>query len=64
MESKLDRTGLHKTIRELFKGKLDSETDTSKPDEEGRIVIKWARHGQGRGGGRGRGGRGNVFSTS
>lgn len=64
MESKTDRTGLHKIIRELFNGKLDSETDTSKPDEEGRIVIKWARRGQGRDAGRGgRGGRGNVLSA-
>lgn len=52
MMSKTARTGLHKVIRELFGGKLDSETDTSNPLEEGRVVIKWARAGQGRGAGR------------
>ena len=52
MESKTARTALHKVIRELFKGKLDSATDTSNPVEEGRVVIKWAKAGQGRGAGR------------
>lgn len=44
------RTGLHKAVRELFKGKLDSETDVAAPatdDEGSRIAIKW---GGGRGG--------------
>ncbi|KAF8897636.1 pseudouridine synthase [Infundibulicybe gibba] len=47
--SKSTRTALHQTIRELFGGKLDSETDSSAPvtDEGSRIVIK------GRGGGGG-----------
>ncbi|KAI5125015.1 hypothetical protein M0805_007439 [Coniferiporia weirii] len=49
MESKTARTGLHKIIRELFKGKLESETDTkANADEDGRVVIKWAKRGQGR----------------
>ncbi|KAG2056320.1 tRNA pseudouridine synthase D [Suillus hirtellus] len=60
--SKTDRTVLHQVVRELFGGKLDSETDMSTPagDDGSRIVIKWSRHGGGRGGGRGsRGGRGD-----
>jgi len=37
------RTELHKAIRQLFKGNLDSETDTSPNDEDdgSRISIKW-----------------------
>jgi tRNA pseudouridine13 synthase len=52
---------LHQVVRELFGGKLDSETDMSTPagDDGSRIVIKWSRHGGGRGGGRG--GRGGMF---
>ncbi|KAI0036796.1 pseudouridine synthase [Vararia minispora EC-137] len=55
------RTEFHKAIRELFEGKLDSETDTSTPaaDEGSRIVVKWSHRGRGRGGrGGSRGGRG------
>ncbi|KAG2367275.1 tRNA pseudouridine synthase D [Suillus spraguei] len=62
ISSKTDRTALHQVVRELFGGKLDSETDMSTPagDNGSRIVIKWSRHGGGRGGGRGgRGGRGD-----
>ncbi|GBE79670.1 pseudouridine synthase [Sparassis latifolia] len=53
--SKDIRTGLHQAIRQLFGGKLDSETDTTTPagEEGSRIVIKWSRRGTGRGGGRG-----------
>ena len=46
------RTELHKTVRQLFKGNLDSETDTTSPndDDDGlRISIRWVRGG-GRGG--------------
>ncbi|KAF9008970.1 pseudouridine synthase [Cyathus striatus] len=59
IDSKDTRTAFHKIIRELFKGKLDTETDssTSAGDDGARIVIKWARRGGGRGGGRG--GRGS-----
>ncbi|KAG2116077.1 tRNA pseudouridine synthase D [Suillus discolor] len=62
ISSKTDRTALHHVVRELFGGKLDSETDMSTPagDDGSRIVIKWSRNGGGRGGGRGsRGGRGD-----
>ncbi|KAG2141802.1 tRNA pseudouridine synthase D [Suillus bovinus] len=60
ISSKTDRTALHQVVRELFGGKLDSETDMSTPGDDGScIVIKWSRNGGGRGGGRGgRGGRG------
>ncbi|KAF8914000.1 pseudouridine synthase [Gymnopilus junonius] len=60
--SKDTRTAFHKTIRELFGGKLDTETDTSgtTPEEGSRILVKWARKGSGRGGGRG----GNGTGTS
>ncbi|KAG1755584.1 tRNA pseudouridine synthase D [Suillus lakei] len=60
ISSKTDRTALHQAVRELFGGKLDSETDMSTPagDDGSRIAIKWSRNGGGRGGGRGgRGGR-------
>ncbi|KAH8118315.1 tRNA pseudouridine synthase D [Phellopilus nigrolimitatus] len=58
MESKTARTGLHKIIRELFGGKLESETDTkANADDDGTVVIKWGKRGQGRDAGRG--GRGN-----
>lgn len=60
MASKEKRTELHKAVRELFKGKLDSETDMTAPaggaEEGSKIAIKWSRRG-GRGGARG-GGRG------
>ncbi|CAA7259859.1 unnamed protein product [Cyclocybe aegerita] len=54
LASKDTRTAFHKTIRELFGGKLETETDTSGPptDEGSRIAIKWGRRG-------GRGGRAN-----
>jgi hypothetical protein len=54
---------LHQVVRELFGGKLDTETDSASipASEEGsRIVIKWAK----RGGGRGRGGRGGERGLS
>jgi len=46
------RTVLHKAIRLLFKGDLDSETDTTSPDNDNgsRISIKWVRGGGLRGG--------------
>ncbi|OCB90878.1 tRNA pseudouridine synthase D [Sanghuangporus baumii] len=56
IESKPARTAFHKVIRELFGGKLETETDTKNPDNDGRIIIRWARRGQGRDGGRGAGG--------
>lgn len=45
------RTSFHKIIRQLFGGRLESETDTSNSStEEGsRIVVRWGRRG-GRGG--------------
>ncbi|KAL0568857.1 multisubstrate pseudouridine synthase 7 [Marasmius crinis-equi] len=50
-DSKETRTAFHKVIRDLFKGKLETETDTSGSNPDGsRIVIKWGRRG---GGGRG-----------
>ncbi|KAF8505642.1 tRNA pseudouridine synthase D [Russula emetica] len=55
--SKETRTSFHQSIRELFNGKLDSETDISESANNGggsRIVIRWARRGNG-GGGRGGG---------
>ncbi|KAG6869284.1 hypothetical protein C0993_000037 [Termitomyces sp. T159_Od127] len=61
--SKETRTALHQAVRELFGGKLDTETDSTSPTSEdgSRIVIKWARRGGGRGSGRGgRGGRGGT----
>lgn len=60
MSDKATRTGLHQVVRELFKGKLESETDktASGSDEGSRIAIKWGRKGAsgrgGRGGGRGK----------
>ncbi|KAJ4478250.1 pseudouridine synthase [Lentinula aciculospora] len=50
--SKETRTSFHQVIRELFGGKLDSETDTSTPatEEGSRIMVKWSRRGVGRGG--------------
>ncbi|THV08431.1 tRNA pseudouridine synthase D [Dendrothele bispora CBS 962.96] len=52
IESKATRTTLHKLVRELFGGKLESETDPSAPASEdgSRIVIKWSKRGVGRGG--------------
>lgn len=43
MADKAVRTELHKAIRQLFKGNLDSETDTTTVNEDGgsRISIKW-----------------------
>ncbi|KAH9999283.1 pseudouridine synthase [Russula vinacea] len=57
--SKQTRTSFHQTIRELFGGKLDTETDISESANTGdgsRIVIRWVRKGNG-GGGRGGGSR-------
>lgn len=50
--SKQTRTGFHQTIRELFNGRLDTETDISESTDLGdgsRIVIRWARKGSGSG---------------
>ena len=46
------RTELHKAIRQLFKGNLDSETDTTatNDDDGSRISIKWGSGGNRRGG--------------
>ncbi|KAF7977463.1 hypothetical protein HWV62_3649 [Athelia sp. TMB] len=58
ISDKSTRTALHQAVRELFKGKLESETDSAAPgtDEGSRIAIKWARKGgSARGGGRGGG---------
>lgn len=60
--SKDTRTEFHTAVRELFKGKLETETDSamgtpSNPAEGSRIAVKWA--------GRGRGARapqGGMFS--
>ncbi|KAF8640001.1 hypothetical protein AX17_001247 [Amanita inopinata Kibby_2008] len=48
--SKETRTEVHKAIRRLFRGKLDSETDASSSAEGSCIVIRWTRRGGGRGG--------------
>ncbi|KAI0796737.1 pseudouridine synthase [Abortiporus biennis] len=60
--SKETRTGLHQAIRELFGGKLDTETDrnaSTDSDEGSRIAIKWNKGG-GRGGRGGRTDRGRA----
>ena len=52
--SKPTRTSFHQTVRELFDGKLESETDTTETANTGdgsRIVIRWARRGNGGGSG-------------
>lgn len=41
MPNKVDRTGLHQTIRELFGGKLESEVEPGKEGEATRISIVW-----------------------
>ncbi|KAF8974462.1 pseudouridine synthase [Flammula alnicola] len=58
--SKDTRTAFHKAVRELFGGKLETETDTSgsTAEEGSRISIKWAKRGSGRGG------RGDGAGTS
>jgi tRNA pseudouridine13 synthase len=61
--SKQTRTSFHQTIRELFGGKLDSETEMNESvntDEGSRIVIRWTRSG---GGGR-RGGKQTFITMS
>jgi tRNA pseudouridine13 synthase len=58
MTSKEIRTAFHKVIRELFGGRLETETDSSVSEEGARIVVKWAHQGQ-RSRGQGRGGRKN-----
>ncbi|KAF8745972.1 hypothetical protein AX14_004266 [Amanita brunnescens Koide BX004] len=47
ISSKETRKALHHAVRHLFKGKLDSETDTSSVGEGSCIVIRWARQGRG-----------------
>ena len=47
ISSKETRTALHHAVRHLFKGKMDSSTDTSSVVEGSFIVIKWARQGRG-----------------
>ncbi|KAG9002678.1 hypothetical protein FRB94_003713 [Tulasnella sp. JGI-2019a] len=54
--SKDKRTELHRTIREVFGGKLDTEAVETSGEDGSRIVIKWMGRGRGRGG---RGGRDN-----
>ncbi|KXN86433.1 Multisubstrate pseudouridine synthase 7 [Leucoagaricus sp. SymC.cos] len=51
INSKEERTSFHKIIRQLFNGRLESETDTSNrnADDASRIVVRWGRRG-GRGG--------------
>lgn len=44
MPDKAKRTALHKTIRELFGGKLESEAMDAQSEEGARIVIKWNHH--------------------
>jgi len=54
ISSKEIRTAFHKVIRELFGGKLETETDATTAKEEGcRIIVKWSHPGSGRRGGRG-----------
>ncbi|KIM90914.1 hypothetical protein PILCRDRAFT_58687 [Piloderma croceum F 1598] len=55
ISDKATRTALHQTVRELFGGKLDSETHATASEADGgsQIAIKWARRGGGRGGARG-----------
>ncbi|KAF8621631.1 hypothetical protein AX15_007649 [Amanita polypyramis BW_CC] len=52
ISSKETRTALHQAIRRLFKGKLESETDSSSSAMSGGscIIIRWARRGNERGG--------------
>lgn len=57
--SKDQRTELHKTIREVFGGKLDTQAVETSGEEGSRIVIRWMGRGRGRGG---RGGRGDDRS--
>ena len=42
-------------MRQLFRGRLESETDSSTPagEDGSRIIIRWQRSGRGRGGMRG-----------
>ncbi|KAF9534217.1 pseudouridine synthase [Crepidotus variabilis] len=51
--SKDTRTAFHKTVRELFAGKLETETDASSTDDGSCIAIKWVQRGGGNRGGRG-----------
>ncbi|KAG5220221.1 tRNA uridine synthase [Salix suchowensis] len=66
IESKSTRTEFHQKIRQLFQGKLETESGPA-IDEGASIVIKWARGGRGRGGGggsssgSGRGGGRNTY---
>ncbi|KDQ29347.1 hypothetical protein PLEOSDRAFT_1064122 [Pleurotus ostreatus PC15] len=46
------RTEFHQKIRQLFQGKLETESGPA-TDDGASIVIKWARGGRGRGGGGG-----------
>jgi len=45
---------VHQIVRELFKGKLETETE-SHSDQGSHIVVMWSRRGGGRGSGVGRG---------
>ncbi|KZT20419.1 pseudouridine synthase, partial [Neolentinus lepideus HHB14362 ss-1] len=45
--SKQIRTELHQAVRELFRGKLDTETDTTNPDSAA-IVVRWNKQPLGR----------------
>jgi hypothetical protein len=58
IESKATRTGLHQAVRELFGGKMESETEANPADDAdgSRIIIKWSKQGSStRGGPSGRG---------
>ncbi|CAE6360957.1 unnamed protein product [Rhizoctonia solani] len=51
--SKETRTTVHQAVRNLFKGKFETETSETVGEEGSRVVIKWAHRGSGRGRGRG-----------
>ncbi|KAF8709464.1 tRNA pseudouridine synthase D (TruD), partial [Rhizoctonia solani] len=53
--SKEMRTSVHQNVRNLFKGKFETETNEATEEEGSRVIIKWAHRGSGRRG-RGRGG--------
>ncbi|CAE6491897.1 unnamed protein product [Rhizoctonia solani] len=60
--SKEIRTSVHQTVRNLFKGKFETETSEIAGEEGSRVAIKWTHRGSGRGG-RGRGGRDRSTPT-
>ncbi|CAE6473498.1 unnamed protein product [Rhizoctonia solani] len=60
--SKEVRTTVHQAVRNLFKGKFDTETSETIGEEGSRVVIKWAHRGSGRRGS-GRGGHDRSTPT-